>query len=68
MTMDTEDYHESVPVTARVPCNNDNSMARTNHYYHEICISYCPARVQYMACCTRAPAITNLLPNDVKLV
>ncbi len=24
--------------------------------------------VQYMACCTRAPAITNLLPNDVKLV
>ena len=21
--------------------------------------------VQYMACCTRAPAITNLLPNDV---
>ncbi len=26
------------------------------------------APVQYMACCTRAPAITNLLPNDVKLV
>ncbi len=24
------------------------------------------APVQYMACCTRAPAITNLLPNDVK--
>ncbi len=24
--------------------------------------------VQYMVCCTRAPAITNLLPNDVKLV
>ena len=23
---------------------------------------------QYMACCMRAPAITNLLPNGVKLV
>ncbi len=38
------------------------------------CIGYCPAQtralyypVQYMACCMRAPAITNLLPNDVKL-
>ncbi len=44
---------------------------------HECNMPYCTGAagpralchsVQYLACCTRAPAITNLLPNDVRLV